>query len=112
MRAFITQGSLALLLTAMVACAASHNFDAPGHARIEFRFADDSPGEGTTPARVKGAETEIHLRSEVLFSNNDIASVEELRDAVGRAAIGLEFTDAAAKRLAEVTGKNKGKKLA
>jgi len=102
----------ACIACAMSGCAAPHDFTAPGHARIEFRFAEDSPQEGTTPARLAGSDTVIHLHGNVEFSNRDLAGAKAIEDNVGHPALALIFTSEASKKLADVTAKNIGKKLA
>ena len=80
---------------------------------IELRLAEGVPGPGLTPWAVYGQPKTVHLQSEALLSNSDIARVEPI---VTRIKTGLVLdvwlTKAGASRLKQVTGRHVGDSLA
>jgi preprotein translocase subunit SecD len=82
--------------------------------RVEFRWAEASPGKGLTQARVPKTGESIYLHREALIRNEDIIKADALEDpnTNGGYRVALVFTKHAAERMARATQQRSGKRLA
>ena len=78
--------------------------------RLEFRRAQQVPGEGLTESVVEGNGKEIWLRKEVGLSNEHVASARAMAD--DPQVVEIALTDEGAQRFAALTQEHKGQLLA
>jgi len=80
-------------------------------ANIEFRLAEEAPGENLTEYSFRDFNKKFYLHPEVLCNNDDFLNVNviEWNDEY---AIEVEFTESGRARWADITGNNIGKHIA
>jgi len=78
--------------------------------KIEFHIAETEPGEGLIEFAVNQSGEKFYLHPEILSTNTDIknTSVEKYNDNFD---VLIEFTYDGAKKWAEITGNNIGKRV-
>jgi preprotein translocase subunit SecD len=79
---------------------------------LEFRWAEEQPGEGLTEARVRGRDWSVYLHPEVLLTEADVEEAEARPEGEGAPAVLLRFTPSGGDKMAEATKANKGRLLA
>jgi hypothetical protein len=82
--------------------------------RVEFRWAESSPGKGLAEARVRKTGESIYLHRQAVIKNEDIIEAEALEDpyTTGEYKVALVFTKQAARRMAKARQRLSGKRLA
>lgn len=79
---------------------------------IEFRLAEDEPGEGLTEMIMSGPEDQkFYVHEEVMLSSKDIAEATVEKLPTG-AQISVVMTELGAEKLARLTRNNIGKRVA
>ena len=112
MKAYQIAGIFASALILFAASLQLHASDAP---HLQFRLvaeaADTAPAD--TLADSTNNKASLHVRREVLLDETAISSATVTKaPMVGGVQIEVTFTEAGAKRFAEITGANIGKRLA
>jgi hypothetical protein len=77
-------------------------------SKLEFRIAQDTPGEGLVEATIFESDEKVYLREESGVTSDDIAHAF----IVSYGEVQIEFTPTGAKKIAELTSANIGKRLA
>ncbi len=76
--------------------------------KLGFAIAEASPGEGLVEATIFESDEKVYLRGVTDLNNDDVAHAF----VVSYGEIRIEFTEAGAKKVADLTGANIGKRLA
>jgi hypothetical protein len=77
-----------------------------------IRLAEAEPGDGLVEAMIAGTDEKVYLHKSVVVAATDIADARLTLDANGNPAIGIAFTEEGSKKLADVSEKHIGKRLA
>jgi hypothetical protein len=77
-------------------------------SKLEFRIAQDKPGQGLVEATILDSDEKVYLREEAGVTSDDIAYAF----IVSYGEVQVEFTATGAKKIAELTKANIGKRLA
>ncbi len=77
---------------------------------MEFRLADDNPGEQLTGMALAGGEETFSLEGDVLFSHDDVTQALVLGQGT-HPFIELTFSEEASARFAQVTEENVGRRV-
>lgn len=98
--------SLTAVLVGFALCSAAW----PEVLSVQFRLGENEPGKDLEEMTVSGTDRKIYLHKESVLSNADIkmASAQITKTGVG---VGVTFTEAGGKKLAEITKDNVGKIL-
>ncbi|MBU0984065.1 MAG: hypothetical protein KKA42_09360 [candidate division Zixibacteria bacterium] len=78
---------------------------------MEFRLADDAPGDGLTGMALAGGGQTFYLNENIMFSNEDVVAATVPGDG-DHPFVELTFSDDAAVRLAQFTEENIGRRVA
>ena len=85
--------------------------DKPGPG-AEIRLAEDEAADELIEAEIVGTDNKVYLHKTVVAASKDIAEASVILDAIGKPAIAITFTDEGANKIAEVTERHHGKRLA
>jgi hypothetical protein len=80
--------------------------------RTEIRLAEDEPADELIEAAIVGTEDKVFLHKAVVATGKDVEEASVVLDAIGKPAIAITFTDTGSKKIAEVTERYNGKRLA
>jgi hypothetical protein len=80
--------------------------------RAEIHLAEDEPAGELMEAVIVGTDDKVYLHKAAVATSADIAEASVILDALGRPAIAITFTDDGSKKIAEVTDRHNGKRLA
>jgi preprotein translocase subunit SecD len=83
----------------------------PG-VKVEFRRAENQPGEGLTEAAVAGTTQKIYLHASVDVTNADIAEARAALDSQQKPVVEITFTEEGAKKMAKLTAEHQNTPLA
>ena len=103
------------LLFAFIDGATQESVDGPAEktkGKVEFRRAETTPADGLIEAIVPGTNQKVYLRKDVEATNDDFAKVRAAVDDRGAPAIEINFTKVGAKKMAKLSEKHIGKRLA
>ena len=78
---------------------------------IEFRLAEQTPGEDFVEYQFKNYNKNFYLHKEVLFSNDDVLDTRVIKFN-DEFAVEIKFTESGKIRWSEITGNNIGKNMA
>jgi hypothetical protein len=79
---------------------------------VEFRRAENQPGEGLTEATIAGTTQKVYVRQSSDATNEDIAEARAALDDQQHPAVEITFTEAGAKKMAKLTEEHLNKPLA
>jgi hypothetical protein len=79
--------------------------------QVEFRRAENEPGEGLIEATVGGTDQKVYLHKTADAHGEDIAEARAGADGGQRPALEITFTEAGAAKMAKLTEQHKGKPL-
>jgi TonB family protein len=85
---------------------------AVGHARLEIRLGETTPGAGLIEAVVQGSDERVYLHPTSLATGADVTRVVRIVEPSGSLFVSLTFSDAAAARLANGTTAHLGRPMA
>ncbi len=77
--------------------------------KVEFRLAQAAPGKGLQALRVDNQT--LHYQPAPVLVRDDLASVTPMKTKDGRPFVHLQFNQAGAQKLAQITRQNVGKSL-
>jgi preprotein translocase subunit SecD len=103
---------LTILFSAVIiSTCSSQNESTIENVDVEFRLAENQPGENLTEYKFRNFDKKFYLHQEVLCSNSDFMSarVVKWKDEY---AVEVNFTDTGKIKWAETTGNNIGKNIA
>ena len=83
----------------------------PG-VKVEFRRAENQPGEGLVEAAVAGTAQKIYLHASADVTNADIAEARAALDGQQKPVVEITFTEEGAKKMAKLTAEHQNKPLA
>lgn len=83
----------------------------PG-VKVEFRRAENQPGEGLVEAAVPGTPQKIYLHASADVTNADIAEARAALDSQQKPAVEITFTEEGAKKMAQLTAEHRNRPLA
>ena len=83
----------------------------PG-VKVEFRRAENQPGEGLVEAAVAGAAQKVYLHASADVTNADIAEARAAFDSQQKPVVEITFTEEGAKKMATLTAEHRNKPLA
>jgi preprotein translocase subunit SecD len=106
--------ALMLILGSVIAAggAAAEDEAARKEVTLEFHLVAEGPGEDLIETTIVGKNTKIYLEKKVELSNVDFAGAETTKDASDNLSIAVSLTEAGARKLADLTENNIGRKLA
>jgi hypothetical protein len=112
----LTRLALAAAVAALALSAVAFGLLAPEPAsaaaiRFEARLAERTPAPGLVPAPVAGSPAVVYLYPDPVAVNGDITSAQVI-ERNGTFAVGLTFSDDAARRLGAVTSRHLGRPIA
>jgi len=77
--------------------------------KVEFRLAQTAPGKGLQALSVDNQT--LHYQPAPVLARDDLASVTPMKTKEGRPFVHLQFNQAGAQKLAQITRQNVGKSL-
>jgi outer membrane lipoprotein-sorting protein len=83
----------------------------PG-VKVEFRRAENQPGEGLIEAAVAGTAQKVYLHVSADVTNADIAEARAGLDSREKPAVEITFTEEGAKKMAKLTAEHRNRPLA
>ncbi len=79
---------------------------------IQFRLIENAQGPDTVAMNLKGKNETLHVNKKVLLDALDVEGAKVVAGTGGAPRVSVSFTTRGAKKLAEITGKNIGRRLA
>jgi hypothetical protein len=83
----------------------------PG-VKVDFRRAENQPGEGLIETRVNGTTQKVYLQASADVTNADIAEPRAALDSQQKPVVENTFTAEGAKKMAKLTAEHQNKPLA